>query len=375
MRKSVPRPSAVALGIVLGALLACAPNTEPRSQAPMPPPVVPPRPPERPEAAVLSPLFESERTLRLEFEAPIESVWRQRRAERRFLPARLVYENESGRAIAVRTEVRLRGKSRATSGDCRFPLFDLHFSPEESAETVFANLSLLRMTNHCRASAAAEQHVLLEFLAYRSFVVLTDLSYRVRLAHIRYTDSDGNGDPLTRYAFFTEPEGEMAARNGWETLSLGGVSRSELELNQLSLVEVFQYMVGNTDWSAMAAPSDEDCCHNVQLIGGPGFPVIPVPYDFDSAGLVDPPYADPNPALGIRSVRTRVYRGICKHPEYMDRTLETFRAKKPALYALYREQEGLDERQRNKAIQYLDAFYETIDDRDQVRRELSERCR
>ncbi len=375
MRKSVPRLPALVGGIVLGTLLACAPSTEPRSQAPMPAPVAPPQPRARLDSVVVSPLFESEQTLRLELEAPLESVWRQRRAERRFLPAKLAYENESGRTITVRTEVRLRGKSRATSGDCRFPLFDLRFSPEESAETVFANLSLLRMTNHCRASAAAEQHVLLEFLAYRSFVVLTDLSYRVRLAHIRYTDSDGNGDPLTRYAFFTEPEGEMAARNGWETLSLGGVSRSELELNQLSLVEVFQYMVGNTDWSAMAAPSDEDCCHNVQLIGGPGFPVIPVPYDFDSAGLVDPPYADPNPALGIRSVRTRVYRGICKHPEYMERTLETFRAKKPALYVLYRQQEGLDERQRNKAIQYLDAFYETIDDRDQVRQELSKRCR
>ena len=375
MRKSVPRLPALVGGIVLGTLLACALSTEPRSQAPMPAPVAPPQPRARLDSVVVSPLFESEQTLRLELEAPLESVWRQRRAERMFLPAKLAYENESGRAITVRTEVRLRGKSRATSGDCRFPLFDLRFSPEESTETVFANLSLLRMTNHCRASTAAEQHVLLEFLAYRSFVVLTDLSYRVRLAHVRYTDPDGNGDPITRYAFFTEPEGEMAARNGWETLSLSRVSRSELELNQLSLVEVFQYMVGNTDWSAMAAPSDEHCCHNTQLIGGAGFPVIPVPYDFDSAGLVDPPYADPNPALGIRSVRTRVYRGICKHPEYMDRTLKTFRAKKPALYALYREQAGLDEGQRNKAIHYLDAFYETIDDPDQVRRELSEQCR
>ena len=205
--------------------------------------------------------------------------------------------------------------------------------------------------------------------------MLTDLSYRVRLAHVRYTDTEHDGDPLTRYAFFTEPEGEMAARNGWETLSLTGVSRSELEPNQLSLVEVFEYLVGNTDWSAMASPSDEDCCHNVQLIGGHGFPVIPVPYDFDSAGLVDPPYAQPNPALGIRSVRTRVYRGICKHPEYMERTLDTFRAKRAALYALYRQQDGLEERHRKRAIDYLDAFYKTIDDPDQVRRKLSEQCR
>ncbi len=341
----------------------------------MPPPVAPPQAPTRSDSAVRSPLFESAQTLRLELEAPLDSIWSQRRGERSLLPATLVYENEHGQAITVRAEVRLRGKSRATSGECRFPLLDLHFSPDESANTVFADLSLLRMVNHCRASAAGEQYVLLEYLAYRSLVVLTDLSYRVRLAHVRYTDSETDEDPFTRYAFFTEPEGEMAERNGWDTLSLGGVSASELELNQLSLVEVFEYMVGNTDWSAMAAPLDGHCCHNMQLIGGPGFPVIPVPYDFDSAGLVDPPHAAPNPALGIRSVRTRVYRGICKHPEYLEQTLETFRAKRSTLYALYREQEGLEERQRNKAIRYLDSFYETIDDPDRVRRELSERCR
>ena len=368
-------PSVVVLGVVFGTLVACAPNTEPRSQAPTPPPVAPPQPRAPLDSAGQSPLFRSERTLRLEVEAPLESVWRQRRTERSLLPARLVYENEDGQPVALRTHVRLRGKSRATSGDCRFPLLDLHFSPQESAKTVFADLSMVRMVNHCRASTAGEQYLLLEFLAYQSFVVLTDLSYRVRLAHVRYTDTEHDGDPLTRYAFFTEPEGEMAARNGWETLSLTGVSRSELEPNQLSLVEVFEYLVGNTDWSAMASPSDEDCCHNVQLIGGHGFPVIPVPYDFDSAGLVDPPYAQPNPALGIRSVRTRVYRGICKHPEYMERTLDTFRAKRAALYALYRQQEGLEERQRKRAIDYLDAFYKTIDDPDQVRRKLSEQCR
>ena len=363
------------LGLAFGTLLACAPSTEPRSQEPMPAPVAPPQPPARSERPVLSAVFESERTLRLELEAPLASVWRQRRGERSYLPARLIYKNEEGRPVAVNTAVRLRGKSRATSGDCSFPLLDLRFSPEVSAKTIFADLPLLRMITHCRASTASQQHVLLEYLAFRSFVVLTDLSYRVRLARVRYTDSERERDPLTRYAFFTEPEGEMAARNGWETLSLRGVSRSQLELNQLSLVEVFQYMIGNTDWSAIGAPSDEHCCHNMQLIGGPGFAVIPVPYDFDQTGLVDPPYATPTPALGITSVRTRVYRGICKHPGYMDRTLDVFLAKRAALYALYRQQEGLEERRRNKAIDYLDAFYETLDDPDQVRRKLSEQCR
>ena len=103
------------------------------------------------------------------------------------------------------------------------------------------------------------------------------------------------GREFTRYAFFTEREGAMAARNGWETLELPKLSPSQLEPNQLSVVEVFQYMVGNTDWSVLEGPTGTACCHNIQLIGRADTPVIPVPYDFDATGVVDAPSAAPDP--------------------------------------------------------------------------------
>ena len=109
-------PAVVILGVVFGTLVACAPNTEPRSQAPMPPPVAPPQPRAPLDSAGQSPLFRSERTLRLEVEAPLESVWRQRRTERSLLPARLVYENEGRPA---RRPAHARQTSRQVQGDER----------------------------------------------------------------------------------------------------------------------------------------------------------------------------------------------------------------------------------------------------------------
>ncbi len=57
---------------------------------------------------------------------------------------------------------------------------------------------------------------------------------------------------------------------------------------------LFQYMVGNTDWSAVRSGPDDRCCHNVAVFSGDGGASNSVvPFDFDQAGLVDAPYAVP----------------------------------------------------------------------------------
>ncbi len=38
---------------------------------------------------------------------------------------------------------------------------------------------------------------------------------------------------------------------------------------------------------------------------------IVIPYDFDQSGVINIPYAEPNRALRIGSVRQRLYRGLC----------------------------------------------------------------
>ena len=63
-------------------------------------------------------------------------------------------------------------------------------------------------------------------------------------------------------------------------------------------MSVFQYMVGNTDWSMVRF-------HNVEVSRTPRGVYVPVPYDFDWTGLVSTRYARPNEGLGIRSVRQR----------------------------------------------------------------------
>jgi hypothetical protein len=151
---------------------------------------------------------------------------------------------------------------------------------------------------------------------------------------------------------------------------------------QLSLLEMFQFLIGNTDWSAfMKEPDRSECCHNTKPIGdGAVGPVFSVPYDFDIAGVVSTRYAnrlfrENLERMGLRSVRDRRYKGRCASEPHLENTFQLFNENKGAIYALYREQEGLEEEIVEKSLEYFDEFYEIINDPGKARREIVRACR
>ena len=59
----------------------------------------------------------------------------------------------------------------------------------------------------------------------------------------------------------------------------------------------------------------------------------------------------------------------------MARTIQVFKEQKDAVYALYMDQPQLDEKVREKTIDYLDDFYEIINNDGRVDRDIVRRCR
>lgn len=171
----------------------------------------------------------------------------------------------------------------------------LEFDSVQVIGTVFEAQSENKLVTHCQDRRAEyEQYVLQEYLVYRVFNLLTEISFRARLARITYLDSEARRDTITRYALFLEHESAMARRNGWEALRAPAIPPDLVDPGYLSLIGVFQYMIGNPDWSAFSAEPDEtECCHNTQPIGGPDGPVFSVPYDFDHHGRGQPPLRGP----------------------------------------------------------------------------------
>jgi hypothetical protein len=325
---------------------------------------VTPSPP--PEA----PLFASHDLLHFRLESDFDAVFKERGATSHPHPAKLSYVDSTGAPVVLNIHVKTRGHFRLQQKTCEFPPLRLEFPKDAVKHTIFAGQSKLKLTVHCQDKKPRyEQQLLLEYLIYRSFNLLTDNSFQVRLAQFTYVDSAGKRDSLTRYAFFLEEDDRMAARLGGKVRNQKQIHDEVTEPNQMLLIWMFQYFIGNTDYSVWAL-------HNIVLVQLPnqGLPMA-VPYDFDWSGVVDAPYAHPDYRLPIHSVRDRLYRGYCRAPEELAPVLDLFNQKKEAIYDLYRNQEGLDPKMRDEALKYYDDFYKTINDKGDVRREFIDGCR
>jgi hypothetical protein len=324
-----------------------------------------------------APLFLSDDVLNIRIEGPLREVFRERSQDPESFPATLRYRAPDGTESPFDIELRTRGLYRLKESTCSFPPLRVNFQKSAVEGTIFAGQDKLKLVTHCQNNQAEfEQNVLEEYLIYRVFNLVTDLSYRVRLAQITYVDADGRRDPITKYGFFLEDDDAMAARSGWDVLEVPVVIPEQMQPPPLALVDVFEYMIGNTDWDTFQPEPNDSCCHNITLVGSmESLTVMPVPYDFDWSGLVNARYAKPNPSLRLRSVRDRLYRGICRPREELEAALQPFRDQRAAVYELFRAQPGLDPRRVEDTVEYLDEFYRVVDDPALVEREIVRKCR
>jgi len=305
-----------------------------------------------------SPLFDDDSVIDIRLSGPLRTLARNKKsAERVEYPFVLSVD---GKDIPV--DIRVRGKSRTIV--CGFPPLRLRFPAEGNGETVFAGQGKLKLVTHCKSNRqTSENNLLEEYTAYRIFNLIADTGYRVRLLRIHYEDTDGGLKHLDRpyYGFLIESDRELAARVNGEVSTIGGVPYSSLNDNQTALVYVFQYLIGNTDWSFVSAGGDEVCCHNVHLVEKNGG-LYPIPYDFDFSGLVNASYAKPNSTVGTRRVTQRVYRGYCKLP--MDRValaLEKITALRDSIITLVEQSPVAGGEDTDARVRYIADFFEEIE--------------
>ncbi len=249
------------------------------------------------------------------------------------------------------------------------PPLRLNFKKKQVKKTVFAGQDKLKLVTHCKNKADAyEQYTLQEYLIYKTYNLLTDISFRVRLVRITYAETERKRKPVTKYGFLIEDEDRLAERLGGRNLETGVIHQERTDKEQASLLAVFQYMMGNTDWSVPAH-------HNIKFVfHNPQTPPLSIPYDFDMAGLINTPYAKPDPRLGIRTVSERIFRGYCRTEEAFDAIFAQFNAQQEATYGLFRDFPYLKQKYQKRALKYLEEFYETINKPRLVKREFLAAC-
>lgn len=327
-------------------------------------------------AADAAPLFASHDALALRIEAPLATILGDRSQDSEYRAGTLAYVDDSGQPVVLDVRVKTRGHFRLQGYVCNFPNVNIDFRPEQVEHTVFAGLNDVRVVTHCQdRKSEYEQFTLQEYLLYRTFNALTDVSVRVRLARATWVDTDAKRDSVTKYLFILEPFEMVAARHGWEVLEVPAVAPRSHDAFGLPLVEVFQYLIGNTDWSPFEKSTSGSCCHNGRLVGTMAGPVFLVPYDFDLSGVISAPYARPAPEVGVRRVSQRRYWGICRPPEDFEPVFARFNDRRAVVYDLWRAQEGLEAGVLERTLAYFDEFYRIIDDPGRRTREIVKDCR
>jgi len=314
-------------------------------------------------------LFATDSLLYITLEADFHSIQFDTGDDNRWHEARLILYRGRNDSVAMPVELETRGHFRRSRKTCDFPPLRIRFDTDYTTETVFQGQKRLKMVTHCRSKQPAyEQFYMREYLLYRIYNQLTGLSFRVRPAMITYRDISGKSSGLVKFSFFLEDDDDMASRNGGVIAEVMNVAQYKLDYDQVLLFVMFQYFIGNTDWSVPAL-------HNVKLFSpGEGGPLQPVPYDFDFSGAVDAPYAVPDQKLPINNVRQRLFRHYCVPREDLQPVFNLFLERKEDIYSLISQFPYLTDRNRKITLKYFDTFYDIIQNEKRIKREFQRMC-
>jgi hypothetical protein len=282
-------------------------------------------------------------------------------------PATISYTDAAGKSVVIPTRIRTRGIWRLKN--CEFPPIRVDFQKVHTQGTVFQGIDKPKLVNYCRDDDTFEQYIAQEAQLYRIYSLLTPASHRARLVKMNYVDSATGKVHASRAAIFMEEGDIVAARLGGPILKLKGAVAENLDPHHDALIGVFQYMIGNTDFSISGL-------HNVELVGLPDGMAIPIPFDFDFAGAVEARYATVDPKLSVARVRERLFRGYCVPAEEYAKVFDLFKSKKDAIYGLYNDPTGklLKPKLVEETLKYFDEFYKTINDPRRAKSEIISSC-
>lgn len=324
-------------------------------------------------------LFSEESEIQLAIEAPLTTLIREAPRDTTAYPA-VVTVLGDGEPQRFNILLSARGVSRRTRGRCAFPPFRLDFARDEVRGTLLHGQNRLKLVTRCRPGGNYEQVNALEYLAYRLYNEVTPLSYRARLVRVTYRDTEGRRREEIQENFLIEDIDDVARRNRSVALEVApdAVSSSQLDPQAAARYALFQFMIGNLDWDMVSGRADDECCHNSKLIAASATvrsAITPTPYDFDSSGLVNAPYAGPPASLPVRNVRQRYYRGLCRHNDQVPDAIATFQQRRSTFRRVIEEAPRVNESRRAQALRYIDDFFELIEDPERVQSQIIERCR
>ncbi len=288
------------------------------------------------------------------------------KAKPTYQPAILTYEDQFGNPFEWKIKVKPRGNMRREI--CYYPPLKIKFPKKALQARGMKEIKTMKIALGCQGRDIYQQYILREFLAYKMYHLLTEHSFKVKLAKIRIEDTEGKMKPVNSFAILIEHEKEMAERLDGRVVKQKIFEKRDLSEAAFDRLCLFQFMIGNTDWHVKNL-------HNLKLLAlRSETKTVPVAYDFDYSGLVNTTYSVPKPGIDITHVTHRYYQGVCRDKEAMEPILQSFRDKKEAILELCETFPHLDKTSRKQLLKYMDSFYKILENPRKTKRQILKHC-
>ena len=310
-------------------------------------------------------LFESDEILSITLKGNFRELLNDRGDDVKYHSITFSYRAEDSSEINLPVQMKTRGHFRKLKGNCNYPPLQISFPADVNRlSSLFKGQTKLKLVMPC----TGDSYIIREWLVYKIYNLITEKSFRARLVRINLNDPKNKKQPGPFYGFLIEDEKHMAARNKATAIE-EKLSPQQAQQDAFLTMAVFQYLIGNTDWSV-------EYLQNIKLLKTNASPqLITVPYDFDHSGIVNAPYALPAEELLMRSVQERRYRGYCvADMKAFEKTIALYNNLKSDIYNLYIKSNLLDAKYSKSVIKYLDEFYATINNRKAWQKDFAYPC-
>jgi hypothetical protein len=265
-------------------------------------------------------------------------------------------------------DVKLEARGNFRRENCYFPPVMIKIKKSDAKETAFKGHKKLKLVLPCFDRKDGNDDVIKEFIAYKLFEVISPYHFKTQMLQVDFDDTnDKKEEHYSLAGFVIEDDKKIAKREGAKLIKRD-INPKGMEVITSIRCNLFMYMIGNVDYSTGYQ-------HNCKLLYLDG-KIIPIPYDFDMCGFVDPVYGVlPNlegESLGISNIKQRVYRGFKRDEESFQTVRQEFLSKKVEMLQVLRsfEADFSNPKEYARAEKYILSFFEILENDKKFKRNI-----
>ena len=303
------------------------------------------------EDSNLSALFQNDEPLKIKLNYSNKEM-NKKTNDSTFIETQMSYE-EAGTWKNI--DVRLRARGNFRRSECYFPPIKMKIKKVARKGTLFEGNKNLKLVLPCKQESDKNDNIIKEYMAYKLYEQISPYHFNVRRVNIEFSEKRGKKEKMHQLKGFLIEDDKVIAKRFEGKVVDRFIHPLAMDASVSVQNAMFNFLLGNTDISVAYQ-------HNAKLLYIEK-KLIPLSYDFDMSGFVNPSYATVNETLGISSVRDRKYRGFKRDTSIMQETRDLYISKKSDLVSIVEshKSEFDSEKEYKETIGFLNEFYEIIE--------------